>query len=222
MSLWHSFIPSLSSFDLKVIIPRASLISISSTYYLTCFVLLSLILQKQKTRIIIITISTCQLNETLYVFAVYIGYIHKLIWIFQGLYTSSPYFHPLVSQCRLNFFTVPLYIFFLLCVIYGSPKEQVFGIFNHSYFTFNFHLLSNALVNTWCYLYTEYLPPFLFLILFYIERLIHTFSISLDFHLLALARAYNVYCVHMDGWMNILYIMFILNELIFWSFFWGD
>lgn len=160
--------------------------------------------------------------NSLCICCVYRVYTQTYLNFSRSLYVITLFSSSCLSMSAQFLYSSTLYFFFFCVLSMVVPKNRFFGIFNHSYFTFNFHLLSNALVNTWCYLYTEYLPPFLLLILFYIERLIHTFSISLDFHLLALARAYNVYCVHMDGWMNILYIMFILNELIFWSFFWGD
>ena len=148
-----------------------------------------------KTRIIIITISTCQLNETLYVFVVlYRVYIQTYLNFSRSLYVIT-----LFSSSRLSMSAQFLYSFTFF-FIYGSPKEQVFGIFNHSYFTFNFHLLSNALVNTWCYLYTDIYPLF---------RSSSYFTLCASFtHLVSLSsfiywhsRAHTFYCVHMDGWI---------------------
>lgn len=105
MSLWHFFSFSFL-FRFKSHHPACQSYLNFVYLLLTCFVLLSLILQKQKPASSSSPYQHVNWMKLFMYLLCYIGYIYKLIWIFQGLYTSSPYFHPLVSQCRLNFFTV--------------------------------------------------------------------------------------------------------------------
>jgi len=118
MSLWHFFSFSFL-FRFKSHHPACQSYLNFVYLLLTCFVLLSLILQKQKPASSSSPYQHVNWMKLFMYLLCYIGYIHKLIWIFQGLYTSSPYFHPLVSQCRLNFFTVSH--FFLSMVV---PKNR--------------------------------------------------------------------------------------------------